>query len=61
MTYIVALTSFTNQAIEQECLSVGIKKVIYKPLTFPILNEIMWEYYFLGPENANSEHQVENS
>ena len=51
MTYIVALTAFTNIKTEEECLGAGIKRVINKPLTFPVLNEVMWKYFFLKQEN----------
>ena len=54
MTYIVALTSYTNSKIKQECMEAGIKKVINKPITLHTLNEIMWEYYFLNNDNEES-------
>ena len=32
LTHIVALTSYTNENVKSDCYSVGIKKVIHKPL-----------------------------
>ena len=58
MTYIVALTAFTNAKTEDQCLKAGMKRVINKPLTFQVLTNIMWRYYFLD-QPENNEDQVE--
>lgn len=34
LTHIVALTSFTNKKVHDNCRSIGIKEVYLKPLTF---------------------------
>ena len=52
MTYIIALSSFTNEKIVNECLNLGMVRVINKPLEFPILNEIMWKYFFLEVDSG---------
>ena len=33
LTHIVALTSYEGKEIVQECLNIGMKKVIHKPIT----------------------------
>ena len=45
-TSIVAVTSFTNSNIEQECLDIGMKRVLNKPLRPESLSEVMKDYYF---------------
>jgi response regulator of citrate/malate metabolism len=46
MTYIVAITAFTNSETVDDCAKAGIRRVLNKPITFPILNEVMWKYFF---------------
>jgi response regulator RpfG family c-di-GMP phosphodiesterase len=46
LTHIVALTSYTNEKIKQECFAAGIKKVINKPLKYKTLHAVMWKHYF---------------
>lgn len=45
LTTIVALTSFTTAKVKKECLELGMKKVITKPLTLQNLNEVMTNYF----------------
>ena len=45
LTHIVALTSFSNAKLKEECALVGIKKVYNKPLNLVMLNEIMKNHY----------------
>ena len=46
ITHIVALTAYTNANSIKECLDVGIKKVLNKPLNFDHLHEVMWINFF---------------
>ena len=51
ISYIVALTSFTNEKTKQDCFNVGIVDVINKPLNYKALHKIMWYYFFrIAPE-----------
>ena len=45
LTHIVALTSFSNAKLKEECALVGIKKVYNKPLNLVMLCEIMKNHY----------------
>jgi CheY-like chemotaxis protein len=46
LTHIVSLTSFTSENIVKECLSIGMKKVYFKPLSREDLEEIMVNNYY---------------
>ena len=47
LTHIVALTSFTNGKVQENCLKIGMKQVYEKPMKLdPHLNEIMKKYFY---------------
>ena len=46
LTSIVALTSYTNEKVKEECLSIGMKEVIDKPLSYKTLHRIIHKFYF---------------
>ena len=46
LTTIVALTSYTMEKVKEECLMIGMKEVIHKPLNFKNLHRIMHRYFF---------------
>ena len=47
LTYIVAVTSFTNQKIISNCLNIGMKEVYSKPIKIePDLKDIMNKYFY---------------
>jgi CheY-like chemotaxis protein len=52
--HIVALTSYTNEKVIEECLLVGMKEVLNKPLDFKTLHRVMWKYFHrVDPEKYN--------
>jgi len=48
---IVALTSYTTSDVEERCLGLGMKRVIFKPLNTVKLKECI-DTYFYGPYKA---------
>ena len=46
VTHIVARTSFSNKALKEECMAVGMKKVYNKPLKLIMLQEMMHNHFF---------------
>ena len=46
LTTIVALTSYTNANVKEECLKIGMKEVIHKPLSYKTLHRIIHKFYF---------------
>jgi CheY-like chemotaxis protein len=52
LTYIVALTSYTNEDIKNRCLAVGMQEVLNKPLNFKHLHRVIWKYFFRVDQEA---------
>ena len=45
-THIVALTAYSGKSVQDTCLSLGIKKLISKPIDFKQLFEVMWMNFY---------------
>ena len=45
---IVALTSYTTKDVEERCLKLGMKRMLYKPLNSVLLRETI-DKFFYGP------------
>ena len=54
ITKIVALTSYTNEKVKQDCYDAGIKEVFNKPINYTSLHRIMWMYFFRIPTKEYS-------
>jgi CheY-like chemotaxis protein len=46
LTHIIALTAFTNENTINECLSVGMKRVLNKPITIENLHYAVWRHFY---------------
>jgi len=46
MTYIVASTAYTSEDSIKKCLSIGMKKVLPKPVSAKQINEVMQLYFY---------------
>ena len=46
MTHIVALTSYEGKQIKHECLKLGMKKVIHKPINSNELIDIILKHFY---------------
>lgn len=50
---IVALTSYTTSEVEERCLKLGMKRVIFKPINSTQLKEIIDKYLFSESKSLN--------
>ena len=43
---VVAVTAFTDKSVKKKVLQLGMKDVIYKPVSFQVLKEVVEKFYF---------------
>ena len=51
LAHIVALTAFTNKKTGEDCMNVGIKTILNKPLVYKDLHKIVWKHFYRIEEN----------